>query len=197
MTNPPVTQIARKFTSGEEVDEWGNKQWARVEPHLTDRDKADLRQYTGAAYDTINRSLRGGTALEGNMPGLVKSLDSIFDNPVLALDEPIVTYRGVSYEPWSKLTKDDIGTLMIDPGFASTTPNLQRATSYVNENLTLLEITLPEGSKAIWLGNLQTFIKEQEVLLGRGSKMILRDIAEDVDVDYGDKYRLLQVDLIN
>lgn len=140
-----------------------------------------LREYRDGGNWTINRGLRGLSALQGRALDCVKALDNIIEK-----SEPLKK----SLRVMRSINSKELGNKQIpssgiykDPAFLSTSTN----GNYIEETLksgvtpgvdqpsdTVLSITLPKGFKALGFSlEDKDYALEEEVLLPRGTKIII------------------------
>lgn len=166
------------FCAGSERDDL-NELVRRLEAHyaplralLTFSERRSLELYKGMEYRDVNRYLRTGH-LEGADDFRLNDLDETIDNIRSALSKArlpfsTVVYRGLKggYPPQSLA----VGDYLDEPAFLSTTLSAQVARQFClweSEAVpsTILEISVPEGTNAIWLEGLVDK-GEYELLLG-------------------------------
>jgi len=162
--NEPEAQGATPAASNAEIKQEGER-WAQS---LSQPEELAVKQYTEAAARMENRGLREG---RDPFPDLTKRLDAALDKsrtpaPTTAyrtsgaiLDKDFNTYR------W----QDMVGQTVRDPAYLSTSLSEQAARSYGSEGDALIEIQVPEQSRAAYVGAVGQHPEEQELLIARGS----------------------------
>ena len=152
-------------------------------------DRHVLTMYSGGRFHQINEYLNGSMKDMENSNDvfdkanvkeskqLIEKLDKLFTNSDLS--EPLVTYRGISNKTLSKYPElvnalDTPGSEIEFPCFSSTSVLPFMANNYTKdengETGRLLELQLPSGTKALFIGKDSLMPKELEVLINRGTK---------------------------
>ncbi len=172
---------------------------------ITKDESSAARKYsTRAAYIPINKALRTGTPVPKDQESVVRGLDSLTSkNPLIASrlfrgeffsDGKVVTLgesrRGL--DDFEKAKKALVpGAEFIDPGFMSTSTDLNSIDLFVNpvqaltgNRLTGKSITYalsPKGSKLTGysMGSALSRYAEDEVILPRNSKFKVTSVKED------------------
>ena len=124
-------------------------------------ERAALYHYTGSGAYPLNSELREKGDLTPEHARARDMIDSAFSK-VPALDHTVKVYRGVDNKIYEKLKSADS---FVDDGFVSTSRALYGAKSF-----NVLEILVPRGTKALFLGNATDYLDEGEVLLPRGTR---------------------------
>lgn len=172
------TQYKRFYTESQ-VDEWVDK-YKNFFPSDNDEDKdflETLNCYTGNANTPINRYLRQNKNLQevDFFYNIYQKLAAKF--PTYQIPDNVVVYR---YIPKSLLKymcpsyPPKKGMILEDKGFMSTT--LVRSSisdfrhSHPGLNV-LLEISIPAGTKGIYVGHLDCTLPEYEIILAPNTKL--------------------------
>jgi hypothetical protein len=142
-----------------------------------------LAAYSGAAYQRINRALRSGEDMDGDLRATVRLLDSaIAKHPVA---RRFTVYRGVGENYASELERLDLeeGDTIIEAAFLSTSTHLDVARQFLGSmgGGMILKIHVPAGGNALDMHPYSNFPEEHEFLLPRGVK--LRAIGYDANAD--------------
>jgi hypothetical protein len=162
-----------------------------------------LIEYTGDMYTAVNNYLedkldnrvdRNDEYIRNNdfIKLVVKNIDSAF-NQVPALENDLVVYRGLNLPIYTDSRRN---TLMLPQysgkydGFVSTSPDINVALRFVNRvgkkiPKTLLKITVPKGSKVIYLGFQSINPTENEILINRNaiiSVYSIEKLVEDTNI---------------
>lgn len=139
------------------------KQIDWIDKNASYDDINNIEIYTSDTGYKINKELRYGQSPSK----IIKGLDKIF-NEIPAINTPIILYRTIDY---------DLGKEYKDLGFISTTYDLKTIYEPINEykelKCCILEITVPSGSKIIPVEKYSMNKHEREILLNRGSKMVV------------------------
>lgn len=147
-------------------------------------EKSAIRAYTGAkktdVAEQLNRTLRNGTfGPRSKWREIADGLDAAFDR-VDPLDEAGLVYRGCKPKFLNKLVP---GSVIEDAGYMSTSPSRGVAESFAGRTFgsAVFEIKLPRGMKALDINEAagSAYGSEREVLLPRGTKMVIESIRED------------------
>jgi exoenzyme T len=150
--------------------------------------KSALSWYMGSGHYSINNALRGKTSMNAEKQAAVSALDDLFDLAPRT-EKPMVLFRGIG----EKDEYDNIvpGDTLSDNAFISTSFDPKIAESFGDAKHPqgiVLEIYLPEGSKAVYgrgasdesTGNLSPNNwggGENEVILPRGTEFYIVDVA--------------------
>lgn len=120
--------------------------------------KKSVKEYTGEAYESINKSLLYGTKLSAKDQIIVNDLDEIFKR-VPPLEDDILVYRGVT-------VKHKFGVLA---GFISTSYNFATAITFADKQkqCCIFIIRVPAGAKVLPVEDLSVTSNEGEILLPR------------------------------
>lgn len=169
----------KQFNTESQVDEWVNK-FKSFFPSDDDEDKDFLEAlycYTGNANTPINRYLRSNKSLQE-----IDFFDNIYqklldnfanyqipDNVIVYryINKGLLKYMCPSYPPKR-------GMILLDKGFMSTTL-LQRSINdfrYSHPGLNvLLKISIPTGTKGLYVGHLNDSLPEYEIILAPDTKL--------------------------
>ena len=127
----------------------------------------------GSIAEELNRSLRSGTAVKHE--AVKDGLDSAFAR-VKPLSQEGVVYRGTKVKGARQLK---VGSEIQDNGFMSTSPVRAAGEDFTAlSGGDLYEIVLPKGTRALDMNRAagSRFGKEREVLLPRGTRMVVESI---------------------
>lgn len=148
-----------------------------------------INAYTGNAFYGINTTLRQKSRWESDdHREIARSLDRALDNAP-KLEEDLIVYRGTAGTVLDQL--DDIGKVVQDDGFMSTSGNLGTARQWGRKDA-VLQILVPKGQKALPLGEMSLTSAEAETLLPRGMQLRVVGIDE-IDVPGEGKQRVIRV----
>lgn len=136
-----------------------------------------IEDYTGTGSDYINSILRMGPPEAASMFVGVRNLDgAVASSPPLT--DPVTVFRGAAFN-----MNASVGDVITDPAFVSTSLNPVRTAGFaLGTQSTLMQITVPAGEKAPYIGNLSSSRSEQEVLLNRGTSF---QVTKVTNVDAG------------
>lgn len=134
-----------------------------------------LTQYAGEEHKRINKHSRGAPPPPLGMNASIDAEyqaeimeDAIASAPRLA--KPITVYRGLTMEAAVKIDRAQIGSTILDKGFASTSTAETTARDFAQGGAPILRIKLPKGTNAISMHPFTEFDNEHEILLQRGSQ---------------------------
>lgn len=147
-----------------------------------------INAYTGNAFNSINPTLRHKSHwADEETKEIARTLDNAFDD-VPALEDDLVVYRGAAGAVLDQL--DDIGKVVQDDGFVSTSVTPGAATGFGRQDA-ILQILVPAGEKVLPLGDLSLTKYEGEVILPRSIQFRVIGHGE-VNYD-GSKLRVIRV----
>ena len=135
---------------------------------LTQEEEAAVGAYSGTTFGPVNKALRAG-----NTHRLVPDLDSAIAKG--RIPEDIIVRRGLDSHP--DLPGVDLirpGVVIREPGYTST--SLTSAASFGGRYQ--LRIKVPAGSPGLWIQDLSDSPSEMEILLARGSRLLVTEIEE-------------------
>lgn len=141
--------------------------------NLTGSQTDALKSYTGAGYQRINGKLRGLSS--GQVDDLIRQIDSSMIESKISFS---VT-RGMSREGFGMgyLSDADIqnlaGVVFADPGYMST------SIKPIFGSGVRLVIECPPGTKGIWVKPISRFSGEDEFLLARGTRMMVKKVVKE------------------
>jgi len=153
-------------------------------PELSDREYAGVQEYVSSSV-ALNDAIRDSVPLKKKLSAMqlrqIARLDSaIKSSPAIAQD---TIYRAA---PASLYGKDNwnVGDVIRDPGYLSTTSSLKAAREFKSELVeaykkpyVILEIKVPKGTRAIdvnqVLGTEHAFYYQHELVLGRNTQLHL------------------------
>ena len=149
-----------------------------------------LKSYTGATYRQINGHLRGGIAITEAHREEISHLDKFLGDASTPADT--VVHRGLGSLAVQQLVGAGLkkGSVIEDPGFASTTQDKRVAQQFlqVNPKNIMMTIRVPKGSRAADISKYSDDPSERETLFARNSKMKV--------VKFDPKARTLEVELM-
>jgi hypothetical protein len=172
-----------------DIDAW----FASVATRLTDAEVAAICQYRSIGYVSVNRLLREQDDPASYTEQELDSIESIIDGLDTAvakstLDTAVTVYRGVTRATaifGVDALEAAVGADYTEPGFVSTSIDRDVALrTFVGDGeppSALLEITVPPGANAIWVEGVSpsSALHEQEMLLPRGTKFVVRSVAAE------------------
>ena len=161
----PIAPVqARVFSSAQEADEWGKRNYSKWEKGLSQSQKNAIEDYRHDAWRELNEGLRT-TGVEGLSPSqkkMVKNLDAaLAKHP---LPEPVTVVRSVDLMS-AGIDRSQLkpGAMIIDKGYTSTSLDPNKA--WVGQRL---EIRLPAGTPAAYVNYVgEGNTTELELLVGR------------------------------
>lgn len=202
LTQPTIEEVPppggteeepRVFSGRDDADSWVREHFADWDPGKADGLAID--RYRGIMYQRMNSTLRGGQALDAEMSGITRRLDSVIERT--KLPEPVRAYRGMNHELGQMIKRGDdvIGTIIEDQAYVSTTLLEDVAHGFTGSGprKLLVEIELPKGMGVAPIEARQA--GEYEMLLGRGKRFRVK-AAEFVDTDVR-RYSKITVEVID
>jgi pyruvate/2-oxoglutarate dehydrogenase complex dihydrolipoamide acyltransferase (E2) component len=181
-TQPPTKQ--KPFNYDEKAfKQYRTQQWKEFDDMAEGEEITALRRYKGAGYRDINGYLRGGPAT-GTAADDVRYLDTALNRAKLQQD--VRVYRGVKFEGQRvppSFANLRVGSVMQDPSYLSTTTTDYVATGFAKNRKGnyLLDIRVPKGSRGLYIDPItnKKNLKEDEILLPRGSKLMVRELIQE------------------
>lgn len=185
-----VAGLGNKFT-GQKIDDLFGEDFdkrairgkeahkaAQFQEKLTQKETLSIYSYTGVTYKRINRQLRGKEEKSSYIQEIISFMDKAMKKT--STTEDIIAYRGVSSKVFDKL---EIGAIIKDNGFTSTTTKLNIAKSFAstsaassNGESLVMEVRIPKGSRAVSVLKYTTHKNEEEILIDRDSEYRVADI---------------------
>lgn len=159
---------------------WARELWGtRTGPFYSSLTKAQMEaasRYSGSDYRIVNRILRKGTA---GTPAARRRIDALQEAINLTpLDRDIVVTRGTTLSAFDRYhPKTFIGKEIMEPGFMSTSTKAQE--SFIGfDHAVRLNITAPQGTRALYMEPVTTVKGENEILFGHGTRMRVNAVTE-------------------
>jgi hypothetical protein len=153
--------------------------------HLSDEQKYAIGNYCEEAYTPINEFLRTGKVAEhweDEGEAFVNDNVAMLDDAMAPAPQNLMTFRGLGWAGvpagWQDSDDGIVGSTVEDKGYLSTT--LIKPRQFSDHMKVRLAIEVPEGHPQLVPGSLSDF-NENEMILGRGSKMIVTEAARDGD----------------
>lgn len=154
---------------------------------IDDNLKEGVNTYTGGAYSSINRHLRGIRTT--NDKGILDSIDNakkaiskslLKEEMYVRRGSDIDSLNGVSKKLNigkinDKNYKDLIGNIVEDEGFMSTSPLTKGG--FDADGVEYI-IKLPKNTQAVYCAPISRFASEQEVLINAGTKFIINGVEK-------------------
>ncbi|MBI5551138.1 MAG: ADP-ribosyltransferase [Desulfobacterales bacterium] len=167
----------KEFTNIDEANNWGTKHYDEWVNNLSHSEKESITDYTATSYQNINGVLRGTEkTYSGNNAEIAENISRALKRA--DVPEDLVVYRGASkgaLGPLKTLPKEQmIGKVIEDKGFMST--SILKSSSFNGD--IKLKINVPKGTKGAYLGKISCYPNEAELLLDKGQKMIITEVAE-------------------
>lgn len=158
-----------------------------------------IRDYSCEDYHKINNYLRGkapdmDSYQKKVLDEKINLMSDVLDTKTLSDDMNL--YRGLSNpqslfgddwrdKPLSQLRLENVGKVIYDDGFSSTSIERNIAKTFANTwNGTVMEIKAPKGSNGIFMGDISQHPYEKEVLLQRGSGFRIEGVDKDPNGEY-------------
>lgn len=140
----------------------------------------EIKQRVGAFLDTIE------TASQQELDQFVKAFDSALQRQVT--DREMVLYRGAPDDDlYHRMRNARPGDVISDPAYASTTIDRSVSEGFGGvrgdgsraDNSTLFVIRAPKGSPGTYIGGRYQYPGQQEFIMNRDSKLVIREVAQD------------------
>lgn len=167
-------------------------------------DLKTVEHYRNLGYESMNKALRAAKT-EADMdaldPVLLEHIDGLTDFVNRSsLRQEVVAYRGVSLTDDMRSVLGDlsVGSEFVEPGFSSWSLNRHVAMSFADGgpvDSAMFRVRVPEGSRAIYMGNTDEF-EEFELLLQRGARYRIVAIEERVRVGPATYRNVYTVELV-
>ena len=164
--DPSLIQGEYKFRTEASLDATYKKEILALDPDT----QAAGRDYSGSSSSSINSSLRTGTAVDRTTQERIISIDKGMARSVLKEDIRVVR----NATAWTradgavvKLT-DAVGKVIIHDNFVSTT--VKKGGVFSGDKL---EISVPKGTRAMWLKPVSQHVREEELLIDRGYRILI------------------------
>jgi hypothetical protein len=184
------SQIRKRYSKAQnwtaqplkEVEETGAALFSEWRGRLRFMEEGALRDYTGAAYGKVNRTLRGKAMNDQDRKvarDRVPDLTSALDKSELPSDFVLYRYTGATLG--NQMRQDPIGTVYRDPAFMSTSTKRDRILGKGEPSPYNVQLYVPKGTKGGFLDEVlsPSFHDEVEMLLQRGLKFRL--VHRDAD----------------
>jgi hypothetical protein len=160
---------------------------------LSEDEIKSLKDYTGAKYEEINKSLRS----DGDITDNIKNIDSALNTS--EIPHNLITYRGIDNKELYNAIKSgnlSVGDVLEDKGFVSTSPRFGVSQQFLLKKSILLKIKCYAGSKGGYLipQKLSLTHNEHEILLPRNSKFKITKIYNKSFGDIGRRATVIEVD---
>lgn len=156
---------------------------------LTQAEQQAIANYTGygtmgQGYVQMNRVLRGQQVIRGANRATHNEQVALLDSAI-AKAPPLANEQTV-YRAFADPPPVSVGTVLEDAGFMSTSATRTLPESWAGTHGDIWEIKLPAGTRALDLNaNVRADLlnpREQEILLGRGSRLVVESVEERVTV---------------
>lgn len=142
---------------------------------LAASERSAIGSYTGSGYDAINSQLRASGGIgSANTEEKIARMDEAF-RKLEGVHEDVLIWRGISSYKGSvteKYKQAEVGSVIRDNGFVSSTTRKHRAESWGSGGV-VLKIRWPKGAKGLWVSSEGDPLSsqgsgEEELILPRG-----------------------------
>lgn len=200
LANLAKSDRVKKLLSGSVTKLFDSTPWARREklelPTLTAGQKKVATSYTGSLYGSMNSKLRAGD-YDGTNDKNILAFDEALANPANRLKEDTLLVRGTDRKSFAEqlgfdsggmsegdfiaAVQKNLGKQYTDKGFMSTSFQSHGSESgvagFIGQGKVNLRILAPKGTPAMKVAEFSKYkhSKENEVILDRGSKMVVTD----------------------
>ena len=127
-----------------------------------------INDYTGYQFKNLNAHLREGVPLTATEERVAHRLDSVFEE-LQPIKETLTLYRGIKQE-------DQVQN---KNAFVSASHTISVAERFVGKECCLLVITIPPGSKVLFIEDVSRYPQEREVLIERKGAFAITLIDND------------------
>ena len=135
---------------------------------LLPNDLQSIIEYTNESAFIINQSLRDKTHLSMDDSRALANIDRIF-TLVPPIETSLTVYRGVAVD-----SQDDID--LDNSGFISTTYDKEISTRFSGSPCCVLVLTIPVGSKVLFVESISSFPEEKEIVLDRSGSFVVTGV---------------------
>ncbi len=139
---------------------WGEK--------LGNKERAMFQEYSDFRYREINHCLRRNEGCNEGILADAKTMAKEIDKSTLPVD--LEVYRTLNYKTEAELEQFRNGKTFTDKGFVSSTVDKEQVTHLGPGVPAKFVITVPKGSKGVYLEGITEHLGEHEVLLPANSK---------------------------
>lgn len=145
------SKVKPKTLSATEGHQKRQQLYGNVWPQLTADQKNAILSYKGSAYRPMNQQMR----FPGSHPSAasaIKSVEEAFQTfQQSPIDEDVMLYRGLGLKDWHNLDAKDIGRILTDEAFISTSDQEYFSTAWAKHkvNPVLLKMRVARGTVAI------------------------------------------------
>lgn len=147
-------------------------------------------EYTGSAYTSINNALRKDT---GYYKDTINEIDKSISK--FNLKQDIIVYRGVSSAAFDGGVIPEVGTILQDKGFMSTTVRKSVASDF--DKGYILKINVPKGKgRGAYVKSISNYPNEHEFLMKRSSKLKVTGIASGEKEGFMGGQTVIYADLV-
>ncbi|MDB5679005.1 ADP-ribosyltransferase [Sphingomonas bacterium] len=140
---------------------------------MTDEEAETVRDYSGAAYHSINAALRGDESETPKLRTQIALIDSALAKSMTSSD--LILFRGVDGDAAALLIASGLraGAILRDPAFVSTSLSRTVALRFAAfpPGGLMYQITVPAGSIALDATPYSQYATEQEYILPRDCAM--------------------------
>lgn len=160
---------AKKFqeVTDDSIFDKSVKEWRGA---ITTKEDNAVYEYTGDLYDPLNGALRGikGYGDPSSFDTEIQELDSALSK--FNLTRNISVYRGVSSAAFGGGDIPEVGTILQDKGYMSTTVKKSVAATF--DKGYILKINVPKGKgRGAYVRSISQYSNEHEFLMKRSSKL--------------------------
>lgn len=169
----PAKPSVAKPMSASEANAWGAANVTDIKS-LSEDIQEQVRLYTGGGYKGTNRTLRAGGQFTGANGKVQREMVQAIDKGMKLSKtvEDIDVSRVFTLDAFGGKTPDSlIGKVFSDKGYLSTAVGKPPSGPF-NSQVTM-QLKVPAGTPAIWTRPISQFKSERELLLNRGTKIII------------------------
>lgn len=199
-----TSQLPSKYDitkTGEWSDKWdragfkagrGRDQSRRWESQVNLEQLSSVRDYTGGTHKNLNKYLRGGRTdvpgweTKSQLEDYATNISKAFKHSEARVREEMVVHRGTRIRDNHPWWNADVGDVITDEGFMSTSIKPDVAKSFRGN--AKIVAWVPENARGLWLETVSNFAGEEEVLWDIGQTW--RVLRKEVSTGPGGEQRL-------
>lgn len=172
----------------DEIVKWARKNYGKWSKGLKGKTLKYFKDYQADGHRDLNVFLRTGHVPYGSedigryLEEFAAALEKAI-NKAMPVPQNLIAFRAVSGKQTLEYFEANVGRVVVDNGFVSTTLSRQYAMDFMRADLLgpfqamIIEVRVPKGTRATYMGHLGRR-KERELLLQRGTKFRIISVSE-------------------
>ncbi|QEM41549.1 ADP-ribosyltransferase [Gordonia phage Forza] len=162
--------MTKMYPNGMRYDKTLQDKMNQTSKHSLATAMSSVSNYTGSGYGSLNDNLRKGNSLSSHEQKMAESMSDLMQHT--KTKEDLKVYRLTNFSTESLIP----GAVFEDNGFMSTTvltssSKFESLAGVSSEHGTSLEILVPKGTPAIYVGqDLSSVLSEKELIIDRGHR---------------------------